>query len=162
EVLVHRSPIFACKFVPRDEPISIGKTETHIVLRDGPWTLFLEIKTDARYPAVERALPSASTAATLLALDPADAAFLGQALDRLPGADEPNAPATVDLNGQVAIRSKSPDQEGATELLLSRSRYTGPAVCFNTNRGFLSRAIRLGFREIAIVDADAPLVCRAG
>jgi hypothetical protein len=162
EVLVNRSPIYGCKSLPRDEPILIGKTETHVVLRAGPWTLFLEIKSDVRYPAVERALPAAITATTRLRLAAEDATFLGQALDRLPGADELNAPATVDLNGRIAIRAKAPDQEGATELLLSRSRYTGAPVTFNTNRDFLSRAIRLGFREIGIADPDSPIVCRDG
>jgi hypothetical protein len=154
--------VFACKSLPRDEPILIGKTESHFVLRAGPWTVFLEIKTDVRYPAVERALPAAITATTRLRLGAEDAAFLGQALDRLPGADELNAPATVELNGRIAIRAKAPDQEAATELLLSRSRYSGAPVTFNTNREFLCRAIRLGFSEIAIGDPDAPLVCRDG
>src|SRR5260370_25733569 len=162
EVLVKRSPIYGCKALPRDEPILIGKTESHFVLRAGPWTMFLEIKTDVRYPAVERALPAPISATTRLRLAAEDAAFLAQALDRLPRADEFNAPATVDLNGRIVIRAKAPDQEGATELLLSRSRYTGAPVCFNTNREFLGRAIRLGFREIAVRGPDAPVVCRDG
>ena len=43
-----------------------------------------------------------------------------------------------------------------TELVLARSRYTGTPVRLNTNREFLARAVRLGFTEIEIVDADSP------
>src|SRR5262249_34625176 len=155
-------PVFASKSLPRGEPLSINKTDTHVVLRAGPWTLFSEIKTNARFPDIERALPAPGTARTRLRLGAEDAEFLAQAIDRLPGADELSAPVTVDLNGRVAIRAKSPDQADATELLLSRSRYTGSPVCFITNREFLGRAVRLGFRELAIGDAEAPIVCRDG
>src|SRR5581483_1035698 len=102
--------------LPRDRPLSLGKTGTHVVLRLGPWTLFLEIQAEARFPEVARVLPEARDAATHLRLDPEDARFLGSALDRLPGADELNAPATVDLNGQVAVRARSSDQASITEL----------------------------------------------
>src|SRR5262249_46090890 len=105
-VLVHRSSVFGSKSLPRGEPLSIGKTDTYVVLRAGTWTLFSEIKPDARYPDVERALPALSTARTRLRLGAEDAEFLAQAIDRLPGGDELNAPVTVDLNGRVAIRGK--------------------------------------------------------
>ncbi len=160
DVLIRRSPVFACRELPRDQPLALGKTETHVVLRVGPWTLFLEIQADARFPEVDRAIPEAGSAATRLRLDPDDARFLGPALDRLPGADALNAPATLDLNGRVAVRARAGDQERATELVLSRSRYTGPAVRLNLNREFLARAIGLGLAEVAVVDADAPIVCR--
>ena len=33
---------------------------------------------------------------------------------------------------------------------------------FQTNREYLARAIRLGFREIEVVDPNSPIVCRTG
>jgi hypothetical protein len=159
-VLVRRSPIFACRELPREEPLALGKTETHVVLRVGPWTLFLEIQTDARFPAVEHVLPHAGSAATRLQLDPEDAAFLAQTLDKLPGADELNAPATVDLNGRVAVRARSADQSQQLELILAHSAYTGVPVRFSSNREFLARAIGFGFTELEILDASTPVVCR--
>ena len=116
--------------------------------------------TDAPLPRRRPDPPRPRDAATRLRLDPADARFLLDALGRLPGADEPNAPATVDLNGQIAVRARAADQEQATELILARSSYTGPPVRLQTNREFLARAIRLGFAEVEVVDADTPLVCR--
>ena len=37
-------------------------------------------------------------------------------------------PVTVDLNGRIAVRAKAVDQVQATELVLERSRTSGPAV----------------------------------
>ena len=160
DVMVCRSPIFACKALPRDQPLEIGKTASHVVLRTGPWTIFLEIQTEGRFPDVARAIPAAGTSPTRLRLDPEDARFLQPALDRLPGREEDNAPATLDLNGCVAVRARGDGQAQATELVLSRSRYDGPPVRLCTNRGFLSRALKLGFTEVEIGAAEAPLVCR--
>ena len=153
-------PSSPARTLPRDQPVSIGKTDTHVVLRVGPWTLVPGDPDRRPLPRVDQVIPDAQATATRLRLDAEDAAFLGQALDRLPGADELNSPATVDLNGQVAVRARAADQTQVTELVLTRSRYTGTPVRLNTNREFLARALRLGFTEIEIVDADTPLVCR--
>ena len=160
DVLIRRSPLFACRDLPRDLPVSIGKTEAHVVLRVGPWTLWLEVQNNLRYPDVDRILPGPHDAATRLKLDPGDARFLLDAMGRLPGADEPNAPATVDLNGKIAVRARAAGAGPTTELVLARSGYTGPPVRLQTNREFLARAIRLGFTEVEVIDADTPLVCR--
>jgi hypothetical protein len=160
DVLIRRSPVFSCKELPRDRPVSVGRTDTHIMFRAGAWTLYCEIQADARFPRIDEAVPAAEATATTLQLDPGDAEFLGEALDRLPGADERFSPVTVDCNGRVAIRTRSAEQGQTTEILLSRSRYTGSPVRLNTDRHFLAPALGLGFPEIAIVDANSPLVCR--
>ena len=52
----------------------------------------------------------------------------------------------MDLNGKVAVRATASDQpDQVTELVLSRSGYTGSPVCICTNRALLERALRLGF-----------------
>ena len=71
-----------------------------------------------------------------------------------------HSPATLDLNGQIAVRARGVDQTQATELVLAHSQYTGTPVRLNANREFLARAIRLGFPEVEIVDADSPVVLR--
>ncbi|SIO11089.1 hypothetical protein SAMN05444166_2502 [Singulisphaera sp. GP187] len=160
DLLIRDSLLFSCPALPQDLPVSICRTESHVVLGDGPWTLFLEIQTGVRFPALDHIIPDTTVAATRLCLDPEDARFLGQALDRLPGAAESDSPVTLELNGKVAIRARGADQAAATELVLARSGYTGAPVRLNTNREFLSRALQLGFTEIVIVDAGSPLVCR--
>jgi hypothetical protein len=160
DVLVRRSPVFACRDLPRDQPVSLGKAETHVILHIGPWTIWLEVQTGVRFPDVDRILPGPRDAATRLKLEPNDARFLLDSLGRLPGADEPDAPATVDLNVQIAVRARASGEGPATELILSRSSYTGPPIRLQTNREHLARAIRLGLAEVEVVDADSPLVGR--
>ena len=160
DVLIKRSPIFACKSLVTDRPLTVGRTTTHIAIQLGPWTLLHEIRTGVRFPRVHESVPAAGSAATRLRLDAGDASFLGEALGRLPGGDALNSPATLDLNGRVAIRARGSDQERVTELVLAHSSYTGTPVMLSTNRAFLARAIRLGFHEVEIIDADSPLVLR--
>ena len=160
DLLIKGSPIFAAKALNRDEPVQIAKTDTHVVLRIGPWTIWNEIQQDARFPGVEEVIPGSGAILTRLQLDPEDARFLQSALDRLPGSEELNSPVTMDLNGIVAIRAKGADQSQITELILDRSRYTGPPIRINTNRIFLRRAIQLGFSEVSISDVETPVVCR--
>jgi hypothetical protein len=57
---------------------------------------------------------------------------------------------TVELNGRVAIRAQDRDASPPTELVLNRSSRVGDEVRFCTDRTLLSRALELGFGEIAI------------
>jgi len=160
DLLIKGSPIFASKTLNRDQSVQIGKTDTHLVLRIGPWTMWNEIQKDARFPGVEEAIPGTDALTTRLQLDHEDARFLQEAIDRLPGNEELNSPATIDMNGRVAIRARGSDQAQITELALDRSSYAGPSIRINTNRNFLKRAIQLGFGEIGISDVETPVVCR--
>jgi len=162
DLLVRRTPLFAAHGLPRDRPVAVGKTETHVAIRAGDWTAWLAIRPDARFPRVDRVLPADRGSATRLRLDPADAAFLGDALGRLPGGDAPNAPVTVDLNGKVAVRARGEVGGGVTELVLARSGFTGDPVRLNVNRHFLARALGFGFAEVQVAGPEDPVCCRAG
>ena len=161
DLLIKGSPVFACRALPRDQPVEVGKTDTHVVLRTGPWTIWLEIQKDLRFLDVERVIPTAAEVESRLRVDPEDARFLETALARLPGGDELNSPVTLELNGRIAVRANAPEQpRQVTELVLSRSSYTGSPVCIATNRTFLDRALRLGFTEIGFSGVESPFVCR--
>jgi hypothetical protein len=161
DLLIRARPVFACRSLPRDQPVEVGRTDSHVVFRAGPWTISCAIPRDARFPAVERVIPTVSEVGTRLRLDPADARFLESALGRLPGGEEVNSPVTMDLNGAVAVRSAGSDQpDQVTELVLDRSSYTGSPLCLCTNRTLLGRALRLGFTEIGFTGVDSPFVCR--
>ncbi|WP_165253236.1 hypothetical protein [Paludisphaera soli] len=162
DVLVRSVPLFACKALPRDAPVAIGRTGPHVVLRAGAWTLHLSIEADARFPRVEHAVPDPASASTRLTIDPADAAFLAGGIDRLPGGGDPHAPATLDCNGRVAVRARAFGHGPPTELVLARSRYSGEPVRLHTNREYLARALRLGFDELRFFGPDAPALCRDG
>jgi len=160
DVLVRRSPVFAARGLPRDRPVSAGRTPTHVVLKTGPWTLAFEAVTGARFPDVGRVIPDPRWASARLEIEPRDAAFLAAALGRLPGADDPNAPATLDLNGCVAVRTRAADRGPVIELVLSRSRYTGAPVRVHLDRRFLARALGLGFPAFEFTGPDDPVVAR--
>jgi len=162
DLLVRAIPLFACKALQRDVPVLLGRTGTHVALRAGAWTLHLSIEADARFPRVEHAVPDPASAATRLAIEPADAAFLAAAIDRLPGGGDPHAPATLDCNGRVAVRARASGGGPPTELVLARSRYSGEPVRLHTNRAYLARALRLGFDEVRLFGPDAPALCRDG
>jgi hypothetical protein len=156
DLLIKGSPIFGSKGLPRDQAIQIGRTDSHVILRIGPWTIWNEIQKDARFPSVEEAIPDPDAIPTRLQLDPEDASFLASALDRLPGSDELFCPATLDMNGKVAVRARGSDRAQITELVLNRSGYSGSAVRINTNRSYLRRALQLGFREIGVAGVERP------
>ena len=163
DVLVRSSPVFAARDLPRDRPWSVGRTATHVALRCGPGTIWLAVAADVRYPRIDQIVPDPAAATARLWIDPADAAFLTASLGRLPGADAPLAPVTVELNGRIAVRAAGPAAPAATaELVLSRSSYTGTPVRFGTDRNLLARALRLGFAEVEVGEPAAPLVCRNG
>jgi hypothetical protein len=115
DVRVNRTPPFGSRAL-RDGPLSLGRTETHVVFRAGARTVTLEVREGDRFPDVDRAPPAEATPLTRLALDPDDAVFLGAVLDRLPGGDAFNTPVTVDLNGRVAVRARGPGGTGAGPL----------------------------------------------
>jgi hypothetical protein len=85
--------------------------------------------------------------------------FLTKAVKRLPSSDDYNSPVTVDLNGDVAIRAKSEEQSTPTELVLTNSSRSGEVIRFNTNREFLARAMKLGFRDVHFTGPEAPAFC---
>jgi hypothetical protein len=161
DLLIKGRPIFACRALPHDQPVEVGRTDSHVVFRAGPWTISCVIQRDVRFPAVERAIPADSEVGTRLRLDAGDARFLESALGRLPGGDEIDSPVTVDMNGEVSVRAAAPDQpKQVTELVLNRSGYTGSPLCISTNRGLLERALRLGCRELGFTGTDTAFVCR--
>jgi hypothetical protein len=160
EAILRLAPLFAGHGLPQDQPVAIARIDGQIALRVGPWAFWLEIREGMRFPDLRGVIPSGHDVPMRLQLDPTDATFLTGTIERLPGADQYNAPATLDLNGRIALRAQGADQDSATELVLARSRYSGPSKRLVTNRVFLARAARLGFAEIEVSAYSDPLVCR--
>jgi hypothetical protein len=149
-VLVPALDIFGCKELLTDQPIQVGKTDTHVVLQTGPWTLFLAINKEGKYPRIEEILTNPATATSRLQIGDADAIFLQESIPSLPGADETNHGVTLDLNGKVLVRAKAANASQGMELLLSSSRLSGDACSVAINRKYLARATRLGLRRVCL------------
>lgn len=158
--LVPATPLFASRELPRDRPVEVGRTGAHVMIRAGAFTAWLAVR-EGRFPRVEHAVPDGNAPATRLRLAPRDAEFLARALDRLPGGEAPSAPVTLDLNGQVAVRARAAGGP-VTELVLGRSGFTGAPVRLVTDRGYLARALRLGFADVRVGGPEEPVACRDG
>jgi len=66
DLLATRSPLFACKDVPPDAPLPVGRTDDWLTLQTGPWTFHLAIDEERRFPKTEDFVRRPETAVTRL------------------------------------------------------------------------------------------------
>jgi len=158
DLLVPRVPAFACKPLLEADPVAVGRTASHVAVTAGPWTFALAIDADARYPDVDCVIPR--RLGTRLALHADDVAFLQEVLPNLPGDQEENAAITLDLASPPALRAREGTDGPATEVQLTQSSVSGPALAIVMNRAYLQRAVRLGFCELLFASPDKPIVVR--
>ena len=159
EVLMPKTNVFRAPELQREMCVEIGRTEKHVSLRIGPWTVHLPIG-EGKFPRVRDVIPDLASSRTSFRLDPADIEFLKSTLMRLPGGSGMNAPVTVECNGQLVIRAKSDDQRRPTELVLSRSAVQGEPLRISMYRRFLERALQLGFNTAHLFEAESPILCQ--
>ena len=150
EILITGSGAFTSSDFAAADDLRIGRSADWVTLQANSRTLHMRIEKERRFPNIDLQIPTNGSAVTTLSLSEDDIGFLLTSTKRLPGASEPNAPVTVDLNGVVAIRAIAEDQSNPTELVLSNSRRIGDELRFNTDRKFLTRAAELGFRDIQL------------
>jgi len=72
-----------------------------------------------------------------------------------------NSPVTLDLNGKVRVRAVDAHGTSPTELVLTRSDYTGTPVRVSINRNFLAFAARSGATDIRVHGTSAPLTAES-
>jgi hypothetical protein len=159
DLLVPRVSAFGLRELAEERPVAIGRTERHVAVRAGRWTFWLAIDTSSRYPDAQTVVPRPSAGACRLSLNAADAAFLAQALPKLPGQDDDHSPVTFDLGRKALVRARAQGGDAVTEVELSRSRVEGSAtLCID--RTILRRALQLGFVEVLVCKPDTPLLFR--
>ena len=159
DILVLRSKVFGSPELAGDQPVMVGGDGDWVTLRSGPWTIWLAVNKDGRFPNLDRHVPQLDAATARCRFSSSDAGFLGETLPRLPCDDEDNRPVTLDLNGSVAVRARAADQPRPTEIVLAGSEWSGKPIRLNTNRKFLGRAMKLGFRELCIFGDKTPVAC---
>ena len=162
DVLIPALDVLGCRELPQDVPVSIGRDIDWVTLVIGGWTVAVKVEKDAHFPKIDTVIPSTASTRSRLNLTNEDAQFLIAALPKLPSEDECHWPVTVELNGHVAIRGKAAGDSPPTELILSHSRLHGEPVRWQTNRKLLTRAVRLGFRDVCLTDPEAPAMCDDG
>jgi hypothetical protein len=162
DVLIPAVGVFGGHDLTSEGPIEIARSDTHVVVRMARWSFYFAIDAGGRFPDVHCIVPAPADACTTWRLESEDGAFLARALPKLPGADDSESPVTVDLNGHSVVRAKAAAQGQPTELVLNRSKLSGPPVRFCANRHYLARSLQLGFADLAVIDAEKPIVCRDG
>ncbi len=155
DVLVPALPVFGAKPLSRVSEVKVGRTETHLVIVAGPWSVWLPVETKARYPDVADIIPKHP--ATIAGIDEQDAIELLKLLPTLPGNKDDNRPVTIDANESVKFRGRDPDTSETKEITLIRSRATGPPTCVAIDRRFIAHAISLGCRKLRLTP-DKPFV----
>ena len=154
-MLIPASSVYAGPEFPRNEQVGIGRTEKWLSLSVGPWQIHLPIDKEGRYPQIDAIIPKPEKVVSRLQIADSDAQFLQDAIPRLPVDENQNHPVTIDLNGEVIVRATASDQPKPTELVLTNSRLVGDPVKISVNREFLARAMKLGFREIGLINEQS-------
>ena len=106
DVLIRRSPVFRCRELTSDQPIETGVTANHFVVRTGPWTIWLALEKQGRFPDFKDVIPAVGSAKTRLRITEEDAVYLLNVIPRLPLEEPDNPRVCVDLNGSVALLAR--------------------------------------------------------
>lgn len=159
ELLVPATSVFGSRELANSETVQLGATEDHVVIRIGPWTFWLAIVKEARFPRVDDIIPPSSQARCVVELATDDRQFLVGNLARLPDKDDRDHPITIELNGHVVVRAKGTEDLRPTELQLSRSRNLLGKGVFATNRRFLQRAAELELPTLCTFDGTGTFLC---
>ena len=160
DLLIPRTTLFSSRELPTDQSVEVGVTANHGVFRVGPWTVWLTLEKQSRYPRVEDIIPTAGSAKTRLSLSQEDRAFLLDVVPRLPSVTDQEDRVTLNLNGSVALLAQGDPPSPVTQVVLRNSHRIGDEVQLNTDRRFLVHAAQLGFHELEIHAPESPLVCR--
>lgn len=138
------------------EGIEIGRTEDWVSLRFDRWLIQLRIQKEARFPNIEQVIPNPEFARSRLEISPGDADFLRTTLSRMPCDDAVHRPITLDLNGQILVRSRELSSACPVEVDLRSSKLEGDPITLNSDRRYLEHALRLGFRRVVFHAPNSP------
>jgi hypothetical protein len=155
-LLVPAVPLFVQRDFAEPEDVRLGRTESHVVIRIGPWTVWLAIDSSARYPEVRQVVPRSPK--SLLRLDEDDRAVLLEAIRSAPKCLEGTSAATVTLGSRPSVRWRSGEKGAVNDAVISRSAGSGPPLEITVDLRYLERALALGFAEVRAADASAPVV----
>jgi hypothetical protein len=162
ELLVHANRLLCSRELRRGKSIEVGNTDEWVTLRSGPWTIWLKINEKARFPDVMELVNQGTEPVATLQVPDKDADFICSALKPKPFHQGDADKVTLDLNGEVTVRTREGGQEQHRDYVLCRSERSGESLRINTSRDYFRRALQLGFREINLSGPDTPASCREG
>ena len=133
-----------------------------VLLQSGPWTFVSKSSAD-EFPIWKNALPAQNSRRTRVQLDRSAVETLLAGLPRLPGHDDPNRPATLEIEGNaLVVKAKARDAKDWTSLTVDGVQIIGRDVSITVNRDYLLKALRFGLTTFEIEDGRSPLDCIAG
>jgi DNA polymerase III sliding clamp (beta) subunit (PCNA family) len=156
DILLPAIPVFGMSDLQSQE-VTVGKTARHFVVSAGPWTIWLSIITEGKYPDLNSLIPRQSE--TLAKIDAQDASALLNVLEHLPGMNEDDRPVTLDFDERIKVRACDSESGETKEIILAQSPVEGPPVCVAVNRDHLARALTLGCHSLrGPASPDKPLI----
>ncbi len=155
DLLVPAVPAFGCRELTGETNIRVGRADGQLVVRAGPWTIWIRADPGGRYPDVAAVVPR-SADPPVVVLAEADARAVLDALPALPGADQAGGPVTLDLNGTAVVRAGAAGD--VAEVRLAASTVAGPPCRVAIDRAVVGRALRLGCRTVRLSGAGKPVV----
>ncbi len=159
DVLVPAIPAFGCRELAGEADVRVGRADGHLVVRAGPWVVWLRADPGGRYPDVAAVVPRPVDPAVVVLAD-ADARAVVAALPALPGADRAGGPVTLDLAGVAVLRAGGAGD--VAEVRLAASAVAGPPGRIALDRAVVGRALRLGCRTVRLSGAGKPVVFTGG
>lgn len=161
-LLVRGTQAFECDNLFGHGSTRMGVVGDHLAIKSGPWSLYLGLNREGRFPRVDSVMPHVDGETPTMELGAGDRVFLRENLRALPGSEDSNQPITIDLNEKVVVRAKGLSA-GPTEFVLSKSRHSsGTEAHVAIDRRYLRRAMQLGFTFVHVTGPDTPVVCRDG
>jgi hypothetical protein len=155
-LLLPAVPVFGLRDVAMANDVRIGKTSLHVVVAAGPWTVWLLIDKNGRFPNVESVVPR--DAAHVLRLDHGDRQKAAEFCSQAVAAEDDPVSVTVEFGASPALRRKSSPESSPEEIRLDHSRCEGEPVTFVLNRDHLLRALLLSVRDIRTPAENGPAV----
>ncbi|WP_417385380.1 hypothetical protein [Gimesia sp.] len=160
EILVPANRLLCSREFRRGKSVEVGRTPEWMALRSGPWTIWLRINEKARFPNVMELVNKRYEEVASLQIPDEDAEFICAVLKPKPFHQDDAGKVTLDLNGEVAVRTREAGQGQQRDYVLCRSDRSGESMRANTSRDYFRRALQLGFREISLSGSDTPASCR--
>ena len=157
DLLVPAIPLFGAKDLFQQEEVTLGKADGNLVVRAGPWTVWLKIDAEARFPPTADAIPRGPSP-TVLDVPAMDAMRLADALGALPCEDRQSRALLFVLEEQPKIWACSDTLKIPIELSVNDLRITGPPRRVAANAGNFERALYLRFRQFQFVNEERPWV----
>ncbi|HEY1859858.1 MAG TPA: hypothetical protein VGG61_05870 [Gemmataceae bacterium] len=154
DLLVPAVPIFGGRELAGEQDVRIGRTAKHVAVAAGPWTVWLAVDAESKYPDVIAVIPSSFGK---LVIDDVDAAALLQELQRRPPSGGAVVPVALDLGLRAAVRWPEETSRRKKPLILSRSTFSGPATVIKIDPQYVIRALALRFRELHSSSGDLPV-----